>query len=132
MENTETQGHRGTNAHKRRLLSPAFVPLYLCVYVFFCISSSSPLLRAASKDASILGSLSHGGRFLIILLVFILLFSAMPAHAAAAGVDEVFGKLSLTFERNEGQADPKVKFLARARGYSIFLTGNETVMKFTA
>jgi Beta-propeller repeat len=54
----------------------------------------------------------------------------MPAHAAA-GVDEVFGKLSLGFERNEGQADPKVKFLARARGYSISLTGNETVMRFT-
>jgi hypothetical protein len=68
---------------------------------------------------------------LIILLALILLFSAMPAHAAA-GSDEVFGKLSLGFERNEGQADPKVKFLARARGYSIFLTGNETVMKFTA
>ncbi|HMF01989.1 MAG TPA: hypothetical protein VKK06_19015, partial [Terriglobia bacterium] len=69
---------------------------------------------------------------MIILLVIILLFSAVPAHAAAAGVDEVFGKLSLGFERNEGQADPKVKFLARARGYSIFLTGSETVMKFTA
>src|SRR5262245_19041514 len=54
----------------------------------------------------------------------------MPAHAAA-GVDEVFGKLSLGFERNEGQADPRVKFLARAHGYSIFLTGNETVMRFT-
>src|SRR5262245_66604730 len=56
----------------------------------------------------------------------------MPAHAATGGVDEVFGKLSLGFERNEGQADSKVKFLARARGYSVFLTGNETVMKFTA
>jgi Beta-propeller repeat len=67
---------------------------------------------------------------LIILLALILLFSAMPAHAAA-GVDEVFGKLSLGFERNEGQADPKVKFLARARGYTISLTGNETVMRFT-
>ena len=67
---------------------------------------------------------------MIILLALILLFSAMPGHAAGS-VDGVFGKISLGFEQNEGQVDQKVKFLARAHGYSVFLTGSETIMRFT-
>ena len=37
---------------------------------------------------------------------------------------EKFGKLPLSFEANKGQADPKVKFLARGNGYGILLTNN--------
>ena len=37
------------------------------------------------------------------------------------------GPLPLTFEPNLGQADPSVKFLARGRGYGLFLTPSETV-----
>src|ERR1051326_8790262 len=55
-----------------------------------------------------------------------LLFAAVPAHAA--GVDQVFGKIDLAFEKNEGQVDPTVKFLARSQGYSLFLTDREAVM----
>ena len=49
----------------------------------------------------------------------------MPLEAAprlGAG-----GPLPLTFEPNLGQADPSVKFLARGRGYGLFLTPSETV-----
>jgi hypothetical protein len=39
-----------------------------------------------------------------------------------------YGTLPLGFERNYGQSDAKVDFLARGRGYSLFLTSNEAVI----
>ena len=36
--------------------------------------------------------------------------------------------LPLTFEANQGQADPKVKFISRAAGFSLLLTDGEAVM----
>src|SRR5689334_7514218 len=36
-------------------------------------------------------------------------------------------ELPLSFEANRGQTDTRVQFLARGRGYNIFLTPNETV-----
>ena len=65
-----------------------------------------------------------------VLLALILLLPAVPAHGAT-GVDRAFGNIGLAFEQNEGQLDPKVKFLARTHGYSVFLTSNEAVMRFT-
>lgn len=44
------------------------------------------------------------------------------------GTSEAYGKLPLHFEANEGQSDSQVKFLARARGYDLFLTPTETVL----
>src|SRR6185369_12019578 len=41
-------------------------------------------------------------------------------EAARAG----FGQLPLSFEVNQGQADSRVRFLARGKGYGIFLTDN--------
>jgi len=35
-----------------------------------------------------------------------------------------FGQLPLSFEVNQGQADSRVRFLARGKGYGIFLTDN--------
>ena len=34
----------------------------------------------------------------------------------------------LRFERNQGQADPEVRFAARGRGYQLFLTNSEAVL----
>jgi beta-propeller repeat-containing protein/centrosomal CEP192-like protein len=53
------------------------------------------------------------------------LASASPEPGRAA---QEYGKLPLSFERNEGQADPQAKFLARGQGYIIFLTPNEAVL----
>ena len=39
-----------------------------------------------------------------------------------------YGKLPLSFEENHGQTDPSAKFLARGRGYALFLTGDEAVL----
>jgi hypothetical protein len=41
----------------------------------------------------------------------------------------VFGGMPLIFEPNVGQTDPQVKFMARGKGYGIFLTGTEAVLK---
>jgi uncharacterized protein (TIGR03437 family) len=39
-----------------------------------------------------------------------------------------YGRLPLSFEVNAGQADSSVKFLSRASGYGVFLTGREAVL----
>jgi hypothetical protein len=40
-----------------------------------------------------------------------------------------YARLPLSFEANEGQTDQSVKFLARGRGYGLFLTGDEAVLE---
>jgi hypothetical protein len=49
-------------------------------------------------------------------------------QASQAQVVAAYGKLPLSFELNQGQTDPRVKFLSRGRGYSLFLTSNEVVL----
>src|SRR3989442_11717625 len=44
---------------------------------------------------------------------------------------ETYGKLPLSFEANHGQTDRRAKFLSRGRGYSLFLTSNETVLSLS-
>jgi hypothetical protein len=46
---------------------------------------------------------------------------ALKAETRAALV-ETYGRLPLTFEANQGQTDAKVAFLARGKGYALFLT----------
>lgn len=54
--------------------------------------------------------------------------SARGDAAKQARANEVFGKLPLQFEANAGQVDPKVKFVSRGAGYTLFLTATETVL----
>ena len=42
---------------------------------------------------------------------------------------ENYGKLPLSFELNQGQANAGVKFLSRGRGYGLFLTSSEAVLE---
>src|SRR5207245_3065197 len=51
--------------------------------------------------------------------------SGLPVPASLL---EGYGNSSLSFEANEGQSDPRVKFLSRGIGYTLFLTSNESVM----
>jgi hypothetical protein len=53
--------------------------------------------------------------------------SLICAGSAIANAPD-YGKLPLGFEANAGQTDGRVKFLARGRGYTIFLTGNAAVL----
>jgi hypothetical protein len=41
---------------------------------------------------------------------------------------ESYGRLPLHFERNQGQVESSVRFLARGHGYSLFLTPTEAVL----
>jgi hypothetical protein len=56
-----------------------------------------------------------------------------PAPSASAKLTkarllESYGKLPLSFEANQGQTDPHVKFLSRGRGYELFLTSRQAVL----
>lgn len=52
---------------------------------------------------------------------------AADAPAAAAGVAAQHAALPMRFEPNVGQSDPRVEFLARGNGYTLFLTRSESV-----
>lgn len=39
-----------------------------------------------------------------------------------------YARLPIRFERNQGQADPQVRYLSRGEGFTIFLTSNEAVL----
>ena len=56
--------------------------------------------------------------------------SILPETApeTSARGKSAYGKLPLTFELNQGQADAQVKFLARGKGYNLFLTGTEAAL----
>jgi hypothetical protein len=75
----------------------------------------SPITQRAITDglisAAVLGNSSGGA-----------------AQASQARLLAAYGKLPLSFERNQGQTDPRVKFLSLGSGYSLFLTANEAVL----
>lgn len=54
---------------------------------------------------------------------------AAESSANAPSPATVFSSMPLGFEPNQGQTDQQVRFLARGRGYTLFLTGNEAVLK---
>lgn len=53
--------------------------------------------------------------------------SRAQAHARGRAA-AAFALLPLSFEPNQGQADPAVRFLARGNGYALLLTRDEAVM----
>src|SRR5580698_5461283 len=58
------------------------------------------------------------------------LLSSTPKPASAT-VQANYGKLPLSFEANQGQSDPQVKYLARGNGYSLYLTDSAAVLALT-
>jgi uncharacterized protein (TIGR03437 family) len=43
-------------------------------------------------------------------------------------ISKAYGQLPMSFELNQGQTEPQVKYLARGRGYQVFLTDTEVVL----
>jgi hypothetical protein len=43
-----------------------------------------------------------------------------------------YGKLPLDFEQNQGQSDPRVRFVARGNGYTLFFTGTDATLLLEA
>jgi hypothetical protein len=52
--------------------------------------------------------------------------------AAQAKAEAAYAALPLSFESNRGQTDASVKFLARGKGYTLFLTSSEAVLALQA
>lgn len=48
----------------------------------------------------------------------------LPLRSARVDTREILGKLPLSFEENEGQQEPSVRFSARGNGYRILLTND--------
>src|SRR5687767_15318203 len=72
--------------------------------------------------------MSQSVKSLCLLVLAVMLASAVPAAASHATMPHSFGNLPLTFEVNEGQVDPSVRFLSRAQKSTIFLTPREAVL----
>ncbi len=53
------------------------------------------------------------------------------AMAQQAQLVANYGQLPLSFEANQGQSDAQVRFLARGRGYTLFLTEGEALLALT-
>ena len=54
--------------------------------------------------------------------------SAKPVPAQTVRVAEHYGQLPLSFEANTGQADHRVQFLSRGKGYGLYLTQRGAVL----
>jgi len=96
-------------------------------------------MRRRPREAGKVHDGSRGARASA-LLVLLLGLAATPAGAAEhrgesegplalrqAALGEA-GQRPLAFEANRGQADPRVRFLARGAGYTVFLTEAEAVV----
>jgi len=64
----------------------------------------------------------------VVLVLTLFASSHTQAQQPTASVAGAYGKLPLAFEANHGQSDKRVKFLARGKGYSLFLTAQEAVI----
>lgn len=74
--------------------------------------------------------------FFVLFAVAIVAAIVIPAGAATlppskARLAQSYGKIPLSFEANQGQFDPAVKFVSRGHGYSLFLTPQEAVLGLT-
>ena len=55
------------------------------------------------------------------------LLALLAVGLPLAAASNTYGKLPLSFEPNQGQTDARVEFLARASGYTLFVTAEEAV-----
>ncbi|MBZ5642600.1 MAG: choice-of-anchor D domain-containing protein [Acidobacteriia bacterium] len=54
--------------------------------------------------------------------------ASVTLAAAPAAAHSPYVGLPLSFEKNNGQSDARVKFMSRGPGYNLFLTGDEAVL----
>jgi hypothetical protein len=98
-----------------------FILAILLCQLIFPPSTSSAVFTFASPDlpASIQGeaSILNSGHL-----------GSKPNSLTKVTLDKGFGRLSRSFEVNQGQTDADVKFLSRGKGYTLFLTSKEAVL----
>jgi Beta-propeller repeat/HYDIN/CFA65/VesB-like, Ig-like domain/Abnormal spindle-like microcephaly-assoc'd, ASPM-SPD-2-Hydin len=87
----------------------------------------------------------EGNRVAMIVLMMLLGLLGLVAPSASAGVDDggvqvrqgrvlavprvQYARLPMGFERNEGETDGRVKYMARGAGYTLFLTAEGAVLR---
>ena len=54
--------------------------------------------------------------------------NSSPRPAVQPEWNEIYGKLPLSFEANQGQFDLRVRFASRTQGQTIYLTSTEAVL----
>jgi len=74
------------------------------------------------------GGLRRIGPTLLVAAALVCSRQSLAATKAAPKPTVNYAKLPLSFEPNQGQADPRVQFLSRGKGYSLFLTSKEAVL----
>jgi len=63
------------------------------------------------------------------ILALIILLAAVCSRAESRKPSLSLGKRPVGFEPNQGQTNPKVKYLARGSGYDLFLTPRDAVLR---
>jgi hypothetical protein len=78
------------------------------------------MMKNASRHS---GSITAG-------MVMLAVYAGASANAASTQkqMREAYGRLPMRFEKNEGQTDRSVQYLARGSGYTLFLTRTEAVL----
>ena len=123
----------------RRLLSHIPIPalaglsLVVAIAVSLIVDTPAALLRSPAQESPLSVARSVvGEQTRMVAGVSASVFEQRPSlgssREARARVAESFGKFPLSFEPNRGQTDARVKYLARGRGYTLFLTGDQTVL----
>ena len=67
----------------------------------------------------------------VCFLLFLFCFSAWPEATSSVHVRNALAQLPRSFEANQGQAERRVKYLARGPGYSVYLTATEVMIVST-
>ena len=86
------------------------------LFISICAASLGLALLLGHRHSNAAGQPSPGARLFV------------PESATSPDIAERYGKLPLSFETNEGQTDPQVKFLSRGPGYTLFLTPDGVVL----
>jgi len=81
-----------------------------------------PRIRGRIVSLAILGMIIGGPQ---------LTLGQKASISNCASVAENYGKLPLSFETNQGQSGPQVKFLSHGVGYSVFLTDSSATLALT-
>ncbi len=92
------------NMFRASVAASNFPPIAACVILLSCLTVSAQAVSPNSTQAPV---------------------NSVSAPLALANE---YGRLPLSFEANQGQTDQRVRFTARGKGYSIFLTDSEAVL----
>ena len=90
--------------------------------VGWCLLAAALLLPSRQEGAPVDGAAEQSRQAAVKLA------NRGPSQEAQARAIGTYGRLSLGFEANQGQADSRVRFLSHGGTYSLFLTPREAVL----